>query len=128
MYGFVFTLQSFAQQYSQVYKIAPQQLEKLLWCNYYLDKESNKISKKPTKDTKNRLFVEFILEPIYKIFSHICSKEMDFLEPFLEKLGVQVSKSEYKRDSQDLLKIVFQRFFGNTAPLIDMVISHVPNA
>lgn len=127
-YGFIFTLQSFAQQYSQMYKIVPQQLEKILWGNYYLDRETNQISKKPTKESKNRLFVDFVLEPIYKIFSHICSKEMDFLQGFLAKLGIVLKKSDYQCDSQQLLEIVFQAFFGNTAPLVDMVVAHVPNA
>ena len=36
--------------------------------------------KKPTKEYNLRAFVEFILEPIYKIFSHVVSKEFDLLK------------------------------------------------
>lgn len=78
------------------------------------------------KATK-RTFVEFILEPFYKICSMVVSKERDILEPFLANLGVYLKKSEYKIDTRPLLKLVLLRYFGNTAPLIDMVVAKIPN-
>jgi len=71
--------------------------------------------------------VEFILNPIYKIFSHVVSKEMEDLEPILEQLGIYIKKSDYKLDTKPLLKLIFGKFFGNTAPLISSIVQHVPN-
>ena len=62
---------------------------------------------KPTKDFSKRVFVEFILEPIYKIFSHVVSKEREKLKPVLNKLGVYLKNSDFKMDIKPLLKLVF---------------------
>lgn len=69
--------------YSSVYKIDPKVFTKILWGNYYFDRNIKKFTKKPSKDFPNRTFVDFILEPIYKIFSHAVSKEREDLKPFL---------------------------------------------
>lgn len=69
--------------YALSYKIDPVVFTKLLWGNYYFDRDTRKFSKKPSQDYPNRVFVDFILEPIYKIFSHSCSKEKEDLKPLL---------------------------------------------
>lgn len=69
---------------------------------------------KPTKEFNKRVFVEFILEPIYKVFSHVVSKEKDELKPVLGKLGIFLKNSDYKLDIKPLLKLVFSTFFGNS--------------
>jgi len=51
--------------------------------------------------------VEFILEPIYKIFSHVVSKEKEKLKPVLNKLGVYLKNVDFKMDIKPLLKLVF---------------------
>ena len=56
---------------------------KILWGNYFYNRDTRTFSKKPTKDATIRTFVDFILNPIYKIFSHAVSKEMDDLQPVL---------------------------------------------
>lgn len=57
----------------------------------------------------------------------VVSKERDILEPFLANLGVYLKKSEYKIDTRPLLKLVLLKYFGNTAPLIDMIVAKIPN-
>jgi U5 small nuclear ribonucleoprotein component len=72
--------------------------------------------------------VEFILEPFYKICAHVVSKEKDQLEPFLATIGVYLKKHEYKIDIKPLLKLVMHRYFGDTSPLVDAIVSHVPDS
>jgi len=52
--------------------------------------------KTATKEYTKRTFVEFILEPIYKIFSHAVSKEKEELSSFLAKLGVLIKSTDYR--------------------------------
>ncbi|EAR95586.1 elongation factor G domain protein (macronuclear) [Tetrahymena thermophila SB210] len=127
-YGFVFSIQSFAEMYSKSYGIQKDFFTKLLWGNYYFNSDTRKFMNKPTKDFNKRCFVEFILEPIYKIFSHVVSKEKDQLKPVLGKLGVYLKNSDYKLDIKPLLKLVFSTFFGNTGALVSMVAQHIPSA
>jgi len=62
--------------------------------------------KKPTKDFTLRTFVEFVLEPIYKIMAYTVSKEKNKLKPFLLKLGIYLRKEHYKMNTKKLLKLV----------------------
>lgn len=57
---------------------------KLLWGDYYFDKVERKFGRVPGQGAK-RTFVEFVLEPIYKIFSHTVGKDRGSLEHFLAK-------------------------------------------
>lgn len=113
-YGFVFSIQSFAEMYSKSYGVQKDALTKLLWGNYYYNPETRKFMNKPTKDYSKRCFVDFILDPVYKIFSHVVAKEKDELRPFLSKLGIYLKSSDFKMDIKPLLKLVFKTFFGNT--------------
>lgn len=66
------------------------------------------------------------MEPLYKIIGMVISKERDELEPFLGNLGVYLKKSEYKIDTKPLLRLCMQRYFGNSAPLVDILVAKVP--
>lgn len=44
---------------------------KRLWGDQYFDKKTRKFAKKPPHQGASRSFVEFILEPLYKIFSQV---------------------------------------------------------
>ena len=61
--------------YGYSYKLEKHVFEKILWGNYYFDRTQKKFVAKPSKEYAKRTFVEFILEPLYKIFSHTVSKE-----------------------------------------------------
>ena len=52
---------------------------KVLWGDYYYNAESRKFMTMSTKEFNTRTFVQFILEPIYKIFSHTVSQEYEAL-------------------------------------------------
>lgn len=115
--------------YSQIYKGVPAStLEKVLWGDFYFNEKTRKFMKKPTKEYPNRAFVEFILEPIYKIFSHVVSKEFESLKGVLGKAGVSIKKHEAKMDIKPLLRLVFQRFCGASHFLVDMLVEHIPTS
>lgn len=48
-----------------------EQFSRRLWGEIYFDKTSRKFGKKPFYANNQRTFVEFILEPMYKIFSQV---------------------------------------------------------
>jgi len=82
-YYFAFSLNSFAAQYQQRYpSVNASFLSKVLWGDYYYNHETRKFIKKATKSIKERTFVQFILEPMYKLLAHSVSHE----KPQLEKI------------------------------------------
>ena len=66
-----------------------------------------------------RSFVEFLLEPLYKIFSQVVGDVDTTLPQVLDELGIVLSKTEMKMNIRPLLRLVCQRFFGeNTSTLL----------
>lgn len=59
-----------------------------------------------------RSFVEFILEPLYKIFSQTVGDVDTTLPQTLDELGVALTKTELALNIRPLLRLVCQRFFG----------------
>jgi U5 small nuclear ribonucleoprotein component len=68
-YRFCFTLKSFAKIYSQKYGLAFDyaQFALKLWGDSYFNGKTRKFTKKPNSATQQRTFVEFVLEPLYKV-------------------------------------------------------------
>jgi 116 kDa U5 small nuclear ribonucleoprotein component len=60
--------------------------------------------------------------------AHTVSNEMEELAPLLGKLGIYLKKEEYRMDSRPLLRLVCQKFFGDTSSVVDLMVKHVPNA
>jgi len=60
-------------------KVDPETLVKVFWGDYYFNPDSRKFMTLPTKEANTRTFVQFILEPVYKIFAHTVSHEYDKL-------------------------------------------------
>ena len=59
-----------------------------------------------------RSFVEFLLEPLYKIFSQVVGDVDTTLPQVLDELGIVLSKTEMKMNIRPLLRLVCQKFFG----------------
>ena len=80
-FGMVFTLKSFAKIYSQTFpKLNPADFAKVLWGDFYYDGSKRTFSKTPSKAFPLRAFVQFVLEPVYKVIGHTISNEYDKLQ------------------------------------------------
>lgn len=126
-YGIIFTLESYARKYNEVYgtKSDAKTFSKFLWGDIYFNKTTRKFSKKPSEETPNRSYVEFILEPMYKLMGYTISEEKDFLSPLLARLGIFIKYSEYKLDPKPLLKLVCNKFYGQYSSFVDVIVEKV---
>ena len=114
-----FTLDSFAQKYSEDRggKINHKAFAQRLWGDVYFDETTGKFT--VGKNNSKRTFVSFILEPIYKIYSHVVGREDNDLKLFLKGLrGVNMSKKELKLDPHPMLRLVMSRFLKNSVQSI----------
>lgn len=125
-YGFMLTVESMCRKYQKKFQhIDCKALERIMWGDYYFNRETGKFTRKGGA-YKKRTFVEFILEPIYKIFSHTVGKDRDTLEVFLAKnLEVQLSPQEYRLNIKSMVKLIFMRYFENSASLVSSLISNI---
>ena len=63
-----------------------------LWGDIYFNSKTRKFTKKPPHGSAQRSFIEFILEPMYKIFAQIVG-DVDVSLPMLcDELGIRLTK------------------------------------
>ncbi|RYO75711.1 hypothetical protein DL764_010343 [Monosporascus ibericus] len=128
--GWCFTLQSFAKMYADSFpKVNTEEFARRLWGDIYFNPKKRTFSRKPLpgEDRAKRSFIHFVLEPIYKVFSHTISRSPDQLKGLLETLGIVLKPSQYKTDAKVLLKLVCEQFFGPSSGFVDMIVNHVPS-
>ena len=105
----------------------PSVLAPRLWGDIYFSKASNKFTRKAQDASDPRAFVQFVLEPLYKLYSSVLSKESGDLQATLATLGVKLKPVMYKMDVRPLLKAVLDQFFGQNTGLVDMIVEHIPS-
>jgi 116 kDa U5 small nuclear ribonucleoprotein component len=126
--GWCFTLQSFARMYADTYPgINTLEFARRLWGDIFFNPKKRSFTRKPIEERAKRSFVNFILEPIYKLYSHTISESPEDLKDTLATLGIILKPSQYKTDAKVLLKLVCERFFGPANGFVDMVVEHVPS-
>ncbi|UKZ48777.1 hypothetical protein TrVGV298_003007 [Trichoderma virens] len=126
--GWCFTLPSFAKMYTDTFgDINADEFAKRLWGDVYYNPKKRNFTRKPAEDRSARSFVHFILEPIYKIFTHSISDSPEQLKLVLASLGIELKPSQYKADANVILKLVCEQFFGPSSGFVDMVVKHIPS-
>jgi U5 small nuclear ribonucleoprotein component len=132
LFRMMFTLDSYAALYAELNGMSfePKQFAKCLWGDLYFNQDTGGFQKTPPDADQPRSFVQFVLEPIYKVFAHCLGEEKDDLASTLAEIGIYLHKRDYDLDARSLLKKVFAQFFGNSGGLtawIDMVVAHIPS-
>ena len=98
---------------------SPTEFSKRLWGDMYFNQGKRTFTKKPPAMDAPRSFVEFLLEPLYKIFSQVVGDVDTTLPQVLDELGIVLTKKEMKMNIRPLLRLVCQKFFGdNTSKLV----------
>jgi len=127
--GWCFTLKSFANLYSDLFKgLDAQSFAARLWGNIYWNPKRKAFTRKPIEPESKRGFDYWILEPTYKIYSCVLSQEIDELQKTLARLGVYLKTEQLRMDVKPLLKMVLDAFFGGQqGGFIDMLVKHIPS-
>ncbi|KAI7803061.1 116 kDa U5 small nuclear ribonucleoprotein component [Triplophysa rosa] len=127
-YSICFTLGSFAKIYADTYgDIMYTEFSKRLWGDIYFNPKTRKFTKKAPNSNSQRSFVEFVLEPLYKILSQVVGDVDTSLPRVLDELGIHLTKEELKLNIKPLLRLVCNRFFGEFTGFVDMCVQHIPS-
>lgn len=126
--GWCFTLQSFAHMYADTYpRLDTSEFAARLWGDIFFNPASRKFTRKGVEADAKRTFVKFVLEPIYKLYSHSISESPEDLKETLASVGVSLKPSQLKSDAKVLLGLVCEQFFGPATGFVDMVLQHIPS-
>lgn len=124
----VFTLQSFAKMYADSFEgVSSADLAVRLWGDIYFNPGSRKFTRRPKEGAAQRSFVHWVMEPIYKLYSHTISESPEDLADMLGRLNIHLKPSQYEENAKDLLKNVCHQFFGGAQSFVDMVVEHIPS-
>lgn len=128
-HGWSFTLESFAQLYCTRHPgaMAAEDLAKRLWGDWYHDPNSSAITKKKPFSSASRTFVQYVLEPVYKIYSQAIGETPEDLLYTLKSLGIQMKGREINLDPKPLLKLALSRFFGYPRGFVEMIVKTIPS-
>jgi U5 small nuclear ribonucleoprotein component len=126
--GWCFSLPSFARMYAESYPgINEADFAVRLWGDIFFNPKSRKFTRKSIEEKSKRTFVNFVLEPIYKLYSHTLSESPEDLKGTLATLGISLKPSQYKTDAKVLLRLVCEQFFGTATGFVDMIVEHIPS-
>ncbi|ONK68357.1 uncharacterized protein A4U43_C05F10570 [Asparagus officinalis] len=128
--GWSFTLQSFAKLYVKLHGIPfdANKFASRLWGDLYYHPDTRTFRKKPPMGGGERSFVQFILEPLYKIYSQVIGEHKKSVETTLSELGVTLSNAAYKLNVRPLLRLACSSVFGSATGFTDMLVQHIPSA
>jgi U5 small nuclear ribonucleoprotein component len=157
MHGYCFSLESFATQYLDHLDVnyieeedvmggfknhsglgknlSVETFTQRLWGNAYLDPTSRTFQRKaadcsPDPDTglsPKRTFVQFVLEPLYKMYSLCLGESEKDVEKAFRSLGVLLGKEELKASARPLMRAAFRKYFGVSTGFVGSIVKHIPS-
>jgi elongation factor 2 len=129
LHGWAFTLKEFAEIYAAKFKIEVPKLMKRFWGdNFYSAAE-----KKWTTQSGEgyvRGFNQFVLDPIFKVFSSIMNFRKEEYLKLIEKLNVKIpaeDKDKLEEGGKPLLKTVMKSWLPAGDTLLAMIAIHLPS-
>jgi len=130
LHGWGFTLGKFAGMYAKKFGVEKSKLMGKLWGENYFDAKAKKWRKKPVSATGKplkRAFCQFVLDPIYRVFTSIMNHEDKKIAKILKTLGIVLKGDEKDLDGKPLLKCVMKKFLPAAEALLEMLVLHLPS-
>lgn len=120
--NFTFTIKEFVSYYyaNKLPSDKVEEFQKKLWGNIYF--ENGRFSNEPTNKTLNPTFLEFILLPLYKIFTHTLTQNPENLTNLLkDEFSINLEPSVLKYDPQPLLRHVLKTLFKKQTGIVHAI-------
>ena len=88
--------------------------------------KTKKWTNAPQEGTE-RSFNQFILDPIFKIFSAINNNRREEVFTLVDKLGVKLANEDKELEGKALLKVVMRKFLPAADAMLEMICIHLPS-
>ena len=129
LHGWAFTVRQFATRYAKKFGVDRNKMMERLWGDNYFNPHTKKWTTKSSHEGKQleRAFNQFILDPIFKIFSSVMNFKKDEVTSLLEKLNLKLGPDDRDKEGKQLLKAVMRTFLPAADCLLEMMILHLPS-
>ncbi|PGH18331.1 elongation factor 2 [Polytolypa hystricis UAMH7299] len=129
LHGWAFTVRQFAIRYAKKFGVDRNKMMERLWGDNYFNPKTKKWTTKGEYEGKSleRAFNQFILDPIFKIFSAITHSKKEEITVLCEKLEIKLTSEERESEGKPLLKAVMKKFLPAADALIEMMVLHLPS-
>lgn len=129
--GWGFNISQFARFYENKLGIKRENLQKVLWGDFYLDPKTKKVIS--SKGLKGRvlkpLFVSLVLENIWKIYQNILiEKNVEVLEKIIKALDLKILPRDLRsKDNKNLLNQVMGQWLPVSSAVLLTVTEKLPS-
>ncbi|CAN8103197.1 unnamed protein product [Discula destructiva] len=129
LHGWAFTIRQFATRYAKKFGVDRNKMMERLWGDNYFNPKTKKWTKNGTHEGQQleRAFNQFILDPIFKIFSAVMNFKKEETAALLEKLDLKLAPEDRDKEGKQLLKVVMRTFLPAADSLLEMMIFHLPS-
>ncbi|XP_072321106.1 elongation factor-like GTPase 1 [Eucyclogobius newberryi] len=127
--GWGFSIQQFAQIYSERMGIRAAVLLKTLWGDFYLNAKAKKIMKGAQAKGKKPLFVQLVLDNIWSLYDAVVTKrDKEKVDKVVTSLGVKVLARDTKHsDPKVLLSAICSQWLPVSVAVLSMVCEKLPS-
>lgn len=126
LHGWAFTLKQFAEIYAEKFGVQVDKLMKNLWGDRFFDMKTKKWSN-TASETSVRGFVQFVLDPIFKVFDAVMNINKENTAKLVEKLGIKLSAEERELEGKPLMKIFMRKWLPAGDTMLQMICIHLPS-
>lgn len=129
-HGWSFTLGTFATAYAERVGggVDAGALAKRLWGDVWFNAATRRFQRASPAPLSPRAFVQFVLEPLYKVYATVVGEGPAELAAVLRELGVPPLKpATLRMDAAPLLKVVMGSWLGGAGGLADAFVAHIPS-
>uniref|UniRef100_A0A8P4GH02 Elongation factor-like 1 n=1 Tax=Dicentrarchus labrax TaxID=13489 RepID=A0A8P4GH02_DICLA len=127
--GWGFSIQQFAQIYSQRMGVRAEVLLKTLWGDFYLNAKAKKIMKGAQAKGKKQLFVQLVLDNIWSLYDAVVTRrDKEKVEKVVTSLGVKVMARDSRHsDPKVLLSAICSQWLPVSQAVLSMVCEKLPS-
>ena len=125
--GWGFRTKDLVSLYAKKWGMNEKKLAPLFWGDFYLNLKTKKISKKPIGNLKP-IFVQYILELIYKVYKSVKNEDLAQIEKLTKSFKMKITQKDLKKSKKKVIFEVLQKWFPIHINVFNAIIDILPNA
>jgi len=115
-----------AEIYASKFGIEVDKFMQRLWGNQFYNAKEKKWNK-TGGEGYIRGFVQFVLDPIYRVFDAVMNFKKDVVATLIDRLNIKLEADEKEMEGKPLMKAMMKRWLPAADALLQMITIHLPS-